>query len=73
MSTDNEPARRRTIRMSDYLWETLAELAAHEGRTIGEEIRLACEERLVAAGYDFDETRPRRKNEGAFRKVEVAS
>ena len=65
--------RRRTIRMTDFMWETLADLAAHEGRTIGEEIRLACEERVKAAGYEFDEERARRINGGGFRKIEAAA
>lgn len=64
--------RKRTVRMTDYMWETLDDLARHNGRTIGEEIRLACEERLEREGYEFDEARAKRETSVGFRKVEAA-
>lgn len=65
---------RRTVSMTDFMWETLADLAASNGRTIGEEIRQSCEMTLKLAGYDFDEERSARTvAEGnGFRQVDAA-
>lgn len=71
--TDNGDNKRRTIRMTDLMWETLADLAAHNHRTIGEEIRAACHEHIVANDYEFSEERAQRTSAGAFRKVEAAA
>lgn len=70
--TEINDNKRRTIRMSDFMWETLADLAHHNGRTIGEEIRAICHEALTLAGYEFDEERAQRASVGLFRKVEAA-
>lgn len=71
--SDNGENKRRTIRMTDLMWETLADLAAHNKRTIGEEIRAACHEHIVANEYDFDEERARRTTKGGFRQMESAA
>jgi predicted DNA-binding protein len=50
--------RGRHIRMSDELWEALASLAARNGRTIAEELRIATETHLKLAGnITVNETR----------------
>lgn len=71
--TDNGENKRRTIRMTDLMWETLADLAEHNHRTIGEEIRAACHEHIVANDYDFDEERAPRTTVGGFRQMETAA
>lgn len=70
---DNPDNKRRTIRMSDFMWETLAHSAEHNKRSIGEEIRAACHDYLVAQGYDFDEDRRTRTTAGGFRQMESAA
>jgi hypothetical protein len=70
--TEINETKPRTVRMSDYLWESIADLAHHEGLAIGEVIRLACEEKLTQAGYDFSEERAARKVKIGFRQVEAA-
>lgn len=42
--------RPRNVRISDFLWEKLAELAERNGNTIAEELRVALENWLDLAG-----------------------
>jgi len=50
--------RERKVRMTDEMWEALAELAARNGRTTAEEARLAIDAWLKLAGnIDIKEER----------------
>lgn len=70
---DNPENKRRTIRMTDFMWETLAHYAEDNHVTIGEQIRSICHDALVDAGYIFDEERARRTTTGGFRQMESAA
>jgi predicted DNA-binding protein len=64
--------RLRSIRMSDLLWETLAEVAERNERSVAEEVRIACEQWLrLAANIELEDERVTRSvpEEGSYRQV----
>lgn len=63
-------SRLRSVRMSDVLWEAIAELARRNDRAAAEEVRVACEAWLrMAANIDVADERKTIGGGGTYRQV----